>query len=352
MNQLYDLDDIYLIPRSVSTIKSRDEIKPSVELFPGVILTVPIIAAPMMDVCNGAFALKIREAGGFGFIHRFASIDEQVKEYKISDGAAGCAIGLGGGGIARFDALYAAGCRYFCLDVANGFSEEVAKALEFYSHTDTYFVVGNIASKEGYQYLSSLSNVFGIRCGIAGSKVCTTKNATGIYNPTGSLLEEIETSRKDYIYGYPTLHRQKSKEYPLVIADGGINTVERFVKSLALGADLVMMGSGLATAKESPAQKVNATKYTYPNDLYAFYPPYGIPMVDSVIFRGSASFEVQKEYREPRYIEGKEVLLPYSDENLEQILDRFMAGLRSSMSYFNARTLKELRTNVSYGVKL
>lgn len=338
MNRLYDLDDICLIPRVVSTIRSRDEVKPSVELFPGVTLTVPIIAAPMMDVCNGVFALKMRELGGFGFIHRFSSVGEQVKEFYDSDKQGGCAIGTGDDFLARYNALYNAGCRWFCLDIANGSSEIVETTLNMVRREmdHVHWMVGNIASKESLHFINLLP-VNAVRVGIAGGGGCTTKNATGIYHPMASLLQEC----KEY--------SQPWSMAPKIVADGGINSPDRMCKALALGADCVMMGSALAIAKESPAQKVNATKYRFPNDHYGFYP--NPPPLDSAIFRGSASFEIQKEYREPRYIEGKEILLPYKGESLEEIITKFMNGLRSSMSYFNARTLEEYRANVTWGVK-
>lgn len=168
--RLYDLDDICLIPRVVSTIQSRDEIDPSVELFPGVTLTVPIIAAPMMDVCDGKMALLMREVGGFGFIHRFQSIGDQVAQFYASQKQGGCAVGLGIEEKKRFDALYTAGCRYFCLDVANGGSIMIHEdLLNYYAqYSDAYWIVGNIASLDTYQYCSSFDNVWGVRCGIAG----------------------------------------------------------------------------------------------------------------------------------------------------------------------------------------
>lgn len=169
---------------------------------------------------------------------------------------------------------------------------------------------------------------------------CTTKNATGIYHPMASLIQEI----REY-------QGKMSNRHRAVVADGGINSPDRFCKSLALGAHVVMMGSALAVAKESPAAKVSGFKYRY-GDLDSFQKSAATSArIDSAIFRGSASFEVQKEYREPRYIEGKEILLSYSSKSLEDIIQKFMNGLRSSMSYFNARLLEEYRNNISWGVK-
>lgn len=347
MNRLYDLDDICLIPTKISSIVSRDQIQPKVELFSGVILDIPIVAAPMMDVCNGPFALKMRELGGFGFIHRFSSIGDQVKEFYDSEKQGGCAVGLGPEGLERFDSLYKAGCRYFCLDVANGANKEILKTLSAtYQCTDVHWIVGNVASFETYDWLACIQTIRGIRVGIAGGSACTTKNATGIYHPMGSLLREIR-SYKDNGGFRDDPHNKNFLRSKIIIADGGINSPDRFCKALALGADVVMMGSTLAVAKESPAQKVNSVKYNCRNNPMVSY--WGDSKENSAVFRGSASFEVQKEYREPRYVEGKEMLLPYSSESLEHIITKFMNGLRSSMSYFDAKTLEEYRTNVTFG---
>jgi IMP dehydrogenase len=115
----------------------------------------------------------------------------------------------------------------------------------------------------------------------------------------------------------------------LLIADGGIRTPADMCKALALGADAVMMGGALAGTRESPGEVivVDGKKYK--------------------ILRGAASFGVQKENGndEVEYNEGSEVLVEYKG-SVEKVISRFAAGLRSSMSYHNARTLEEFRRNV------
>ena len=119
------------------------------------------------------------------------------------------------------------------------------------------------------------------------------------------------------------------KRTALLIADGGIKTPADMCKSLALGADVVMMGGALAGTAESPGEvlKVDGKKYK--------------------ILRGAASFSTQKESTgaEPDYVEGAETLVPYRG-SVEKVIARFAAGLRSSMSYMNARNLTEYRANV------
>ena len=64
--------------------------------------------------------------------------------------------------------------------------------------------------------------------------------------------------------------------------------------------------------------------------------------------RGAASFSVQQEFagEDPEYIEGAETMVPYKGKAAD-VVQRYLAGLRSSMSYMDARTLDEYRRNVT-----
>lgn len=156
---------------------------------------------------------------------------------------------------------------------------------------------------------------------VVHNSACTTKNATGVYYPMASLIMECKSVKTDSM--------------PLIIADGGIKESSDCCKALALGADCVMMGSVLAAATESPSELIKRDKQFYK------------------LYHGSASFEIQKiKNSKPKYIEGRTRLIDYEGENIDQILDRFDDGLRSSMSYFNASNLEEYRENVTYVIKL
>ena len=311
-----DYDNVCLVPRTISQIKSRDDIDISSHNS-DIDLDVPIIASPMRDVCDGNIAHRIWELGGLGIIHRFCSIEEQV-EYYMQEGHSFCAIGLNDEN--RFKALYDEGCKQFCIDVANGANIAVAQAIEYYldmSEDHIIFIVGNIASVECFNWLEKQPNVVGIRVGIAGGDVCTTKNATGIYHPALSLIKECYEGRKTST---------------LIIADGGVRCPGDFCKAIAFGADAVMLGSLIAATAESPAELIRQG-----NSLFKLY-------------HGSASFDIQSTYKVPKYIEGKSKLIPYEEDTLEALMIRFKDGLRSSMSYFNARNLNEYRRNISYKI--
>src|ERR1035437_10486339 len=94
-----------------------------------------------------------------------------------------------------------------------------------------------------------------------------------------------------------------------------------------------MMGNSFATTIDSPAETIIKDNKKYK------------------VYHGSASFDIQKEYKEkPKYIEGKTRLLECDGETLENLVNRFSDGLVSSMSYFNAKTLEEYRKNVTFGL--
>lgn len=313
------LDNVGLVPRIISHIRSRETIDTSVVLNDDITLALPIIASPMKDVCDGKFGAELIRHGCYGIIHRFCSIAEQLEEFGANKDLA-VAIGTNGDSLDRFRALSQAGCKVFCVDVANGANTTVEEFIHklLGIREDVSFIVGNVASKETFEWLCRLPNVIGVRVGIAGGLACTTKDATGIFHPMASLLMECASV---------------SVGRPLIIADGGIKTPSHFCKAIALGAHCVMLGSVLAAANDSPAELMKQNG--------RFYKTY----------HGSASFEIQTIYREkPKYIEGKTSLLDFENESLSQILARFSDGLRSSMSYMNAKNIGEYRNNASFTI--
>jgi IMP dehydrogenase len=81
-------DDVLLRPQ-YSEIRSRADVDISRELVPGLKLHLPIISANMNSVTEAKMAIAMalgssgtRGVGGMGFIHRFLSIADQVKEVE------------------------------------------------------------------------------------------------------------------------------------------------------------------------------------------------------------------------------------------------------------------------------
>ena len=313
MNKKLGFNDVSLVSRQISTINSRDEIVLSEPLFPSLMVSNPIIASPMKDVCDGLVAKEMQDSGACGIIHRFSSIEQQIIDTLVVENPI-CAIGVIGDYLDRFKELYKVGVRYFCIDVANSSTNRVRYIVKqlLDIHSNCQFIVGNVMCKEGVDFWNDIPEVCAIRVGVAGGSGCTSKNATGMYHPYISLLMECrEVTDK------------------VLIADGGIKEAQHMCYALAAGADFVMLGSLIAKCKESPAEIVNRDGKQYK------------------LYHGSASYENQSLYKDiPRYIEGKSVLLEYKQETIAQTMQSFLDGLKSSMSYANARTLEEYRKNV------
>lgn len=323
----WNYDAIHFVPRELSKVPTRDRCDEAVEAF-GKKFSMPLVAAPMDRVCNGEMALALARLNMLGIIHCKQSIEAQVSELeKVSSNyTSACAIGVSKDYKERFLALLKAGCRIFCLDTANGFNIQTEKTYKDLYHTfpyhtyeRVYFIGGNVASKEGYAYLSEL--LFdAVRVGISGGSVCTTKTETGVYAPTLFSVNECAEWRE---------WRKKggSKSCALIIADGGIKKPEDMEKALVLGADLVMAGYIFAGCDEAPG------------DI-----EYDANGVGYKTYRGSASFATQFETtgQRPKYVEGMEMKVKATG-TVADLVDRYQAGLRSSMSYHNSLNLKEYR---------
>lgn len=307
-------DSIALIPVRVSTLEHRAEADTSVQFGP-IKLKVPIIAAPMPDVSNGQMAQTLWRLGSLGWIHRFQDSKEQLMQTIFLSGGG---IDHTGAGIAlplKWDdklisGLYESGFHIFCIDTANGASYMVERTIKTLKdkYPKAFLVAGNVATPETFAELQEWG-ADAIRVGIAGGSVCETKTETGVYSPMATTVYACN------------LAKTKS----LLIADGGIRTPADMCKALALGADVVMVGGVLAGTSESPGEVLKIDGKLYK------------------VLRGAASYSVQRGNSE--YNEGAETIVPYQG-SVEKVINRFAAGLRSSMSYMDARTLAEYRDNV------
>lgn len=79
MNEGLTFDDVLLVPKR-SSVNSRKDIDLSSQFTKDIVLNFPIISAPMDTVTEGEMAIAMARNGGLGIIHRFCSIEDQVKE--------------------------------------------------------------------------------------------------------------------------------------------------------------------------------------------------------------------------------------------------------------------------------
>ncbi len=74
-------DDVLLVPKR-SPIASRRDVDPSTRLTDGLRLNIPILSANMDTVTEAAMAMAMAREGGLGVIHRFMTIEQQVKQVE------------------------------------------------------------------------------------------------------------------------------------------------------------------------------------------------------------------------------------------------------------------------------
>jgi len=315
-------DDVLIVP-TFSEVTSRKNVSTTTSIG-NLSLDLPIISANMDTVTGSEMANAMGEMGAGACLHRFSSIEENVKQYKNSPEQTMVSIGVGDLEYERALALYNAGARNFVIDVAHGASENVVKQyvkIRNSFNDDVTIIVGNFATAESIKAFESrikTKKPDAYKVGIGGGSLCTTRIVTGC--------------------GLPTLHSVMdcaSGGYT-IIADGGIRNSGDIVKALAAGASAVMVGGVLSGAHETPGELV-ALSDAYGGGFYKKY-------------RGSASLEsykVQNKEAKHRAPEGEATSVPYKGP-VSSILQPLAAGIYSGMSYVGATNLTELRENANF----
>jgi IMP dehydrogenase len=337
-------DDIQLVP-SFSKIKSRQNIKLHTLVSKRYGVLQPLVASPMDTVCGYDMAYKMALMGGVGCIHRFMSVEEQVKIVKrlkddiYGEGFGGtiaehwgvmyddwhaeiktvpimAAIGVQIEDIHRAKELVKAGANVLVIDVAHGDHQNVIDMISWCKEQPDFYqvdiVAGNIATSDAAERLQA-AGADGLRVGIGGGSLCTTRIKTGFGIPNVTCLEEISAVAKVPI-----------------MADGGIRTSGDMAKALAVGADCIMIGSLIAGTDEAPGQILETR-----GGLYKRY-------------RGSASLETKVTHGQAaRNVEGESTTIPYKG-GVKYIITGLLDGVRSALSYGGAESIKEYQSKVEW----
>ena len=348
-------DDVLLVPK-YSSVKSRREIDLSVKMKNVKwVPRLPIVSSPMDTVTESAMAIKMLKMGGLGVIHRYNSIKEQAlvvsdvfedlhNENNFATAGIAAAVGVSGDYLDRATALYDAGARILCVDIAHGHHVLMKTALQELRDVfgdRVHLMAGNVATLEGFNDLADWG-ANSIRVGIGGGSICSTRIQTGHGMPTLQSIIECAHSDRD----------------ALLIADGGIRTSGDIVKCLAAGADLVMVGSLISGTDETPgdvyveqASKNLDVSYTaiVDDDGTAKYVEYNTDLGRRYKkYRGMASKEAQVEWRGYQSSdEGVATTVDYKGP-VEPILQSLEKGIRSGLSYSGSTTIREFQASSSF----
>ena len=238
------------------------------------------------------------------------------------------ATGAGVDGVARAEALIAAGVDVIVVDTAHGHSKGVLQAvsdIRKLSNT-TQIIGGNIATAEGAQALID-AGVDAVKVGIGPGSICTTRMIAGVGVP--QLTAIIDATSVAAKAGVPT------------IADGGIKYSGDLAKAVAAGASVAMIGSLLAGTDETPGEV-----YLYQGRSYKAYRGMGSL---GAMARGSADRYFQAEVSTPLKLvpEGIEGQVPYKGSAI-QVLHQLAGGLRAAMGYTGNATIADMQSGCQF----
>ncbi|ELS30423.1 MULTISPECIES: GuaB3 family IMP dehydrogenase-related protein [Pseudanabaena] len=282
----YGIDEIALVPGG----KTLDpNVADTFWEIGGIRREIPIIASAMDGVVDVDMAVKLSELGALGVINldgiqtryddptpilekiasvgvtEFVSlmqelyaepvkpelIQKRIREVKEKGGIA-CASSIPVNAF-KYGAIAAeAGCDLFFLQstvvstthiAAEGLvSLDLAK---FCKEMPMPVLMGNCVTYDVTLELLR-AGAAGVLVGIGPGAACTSRGVLGVGIPQATAVADCAAAREDFF--------KETGKYVPIIADGGLITGGDICKSIACGADAVMIGSPFARAKEAPGR--------------------------------------------------------------------------------------------------
>jgi len=227
----------------------------------------------------------------------------------------------------RIKALVNVGVDAIVVDTAHGHSEFVLKLVKEVKKEfpNLDLIAGNVATPEATEDLIK-AGADCVKIGIGAGSSCTTRIIAGVGVPQlSAVMDCAQVGIKNKIP---------------IIADGGIRYSGDIAKSLAAGANVVMLGGMLAGMDESPGETI-----VYEGRRYKSY-------------RGMGSLAAMKEGGGERYFQQEKDELKLVPEGIEGMVPfrgpvnntifQLIGGLKSSMGYCGAKDLKSLYKNKKF----
>lgn len=244
----------------------------------------------------------------------------------------GASIGIIGDYLERLDKLIMVGVDLICIDVANGFNENVFNAINTIrtKYPNIILMAGNVCNWQGYQALSRF-DVDCIRVGVGNGSICTTRLETGIGKGQFSAVAEC--------FMYKVGNDVKTN----IICDGGsLGKTGNKVKALACGASAIMLGRTLASTEESPGQIIfrNGRRFKYIRGMAS--------TMANLSKQEKGSNAILKTNFTAEGVDGEAELTGSVTDIIEQI----NGGIKSGMSYLGCENIIQLHEkNAKHEIK-
>ena len=319
----FDFDDILIVPKIKTHINSR---------YQGITLPprLPLFTAPMDTVVDKTNYQTFLQAG------ISVTLPRTIKYDDINDVDVGVFISMGFSDIDRELKTSLRNIRrdeHILIDVANGHMQKVFDYCREIKRLrpDIVLMVGNIGNPESYTWYAQGKCVDYIRVGIGNGGGCLTTKQSGIGYPMASLISATYEAKQKFIADNPDIPA------PAIIADGGMKDYSDIVKSLALGADYVMIGSIFNKCLESCARNY-LYKIRINKKLATYFFSKGYPV--KKYFRGMSTKGAQKAMGKSTFKTSEGVVRYRRVEyRLSGWVENFNHYLRNAMSYCDAKSL-------------
>lgn len=326
----FTFDDVALVPvyNNVSSRQTPDVTSWVTKTWQ---IALPIINAPMDTVISEPLADILVEKGTTPVFHRFKEHTAQLELAKKYKESAFFSVGLKD--LEHVKALADFGVNKILVDIANGHCKAMLEFVETVKRDlpKMQVMAGNVCTAMGYMDLVR-AGADSVRVGIGGGAACTTRMVTGVGVPQFSAI-------------YDCAEMADKFKVP-VIADGGIKSSREVCLALAAGATCVMVGKLFACTEESAAQKKDEFVGDKDNPKAD-----GSDWIRLAKFRGQASADFQNDFygsvRKGTVAEGVDFWSPVTG-TASELIDSLVGGLRSSMTYLGAKTIKEYQTKAEF----
>ena len=281
---------------------------------------IPIIAANMDT--TGTFEVydTLSKHNVITALHKFYSIEDikrETEKREMNPNLFMISTGINDGALDKLvDVFTITNCKWICIDIANGY---ISKLVEFCKKVRDLFpnkiiVAGNVVTREVVEELILNGKADVVKVGIGGGSACTTRIKTGVGMPQVSAILECADAAHG-VGGH-------------IIGDGGITCPGDMAKAFGAGADFVMAGGIFSGHDENPGEVItdqNGNKF-------------------KIFYGMSSKHAMEKHYGKMdsyRSSEGRCLKIKYKGSLNDTVLD-YLGGLRSTCTYINAPTIKEM----------
>lgn len=325
--KMYSLNEIGLLPSSEPTdISSRSQVNPFTEDE-----KLPIFVSPMTSVLCKENYLKFSENKVMPILPRNCRYEKFLKGVWQSVS------------LQEFETLANSDAQDFngisiLVDIANGHIGKLYGLVDKFKTKwpKSIVMIGNIAHPNIYKYCCYCGADY-VRVSVGTGSVCSTSVVCGINASHLWLIEGIkdvkEELKNEYYGDSYFLSKHPNFKFTKVIADGGVNTLDKAIKCLSIGYDYIMVGKMFAQCEEACGQTI----ITNEGKLRKYY--------------GMASEQGQIDISggANKSPEGIETFVPVNT-TVKEFVTKFEAALRSTMSYVGAHNLQELRDKCQYRI--